>query len=1136
MQVDEHLAGLSDRLRHLITPMSALAPDRLTAMVTGVHDGRTTLIQYQQSTAHREGDIEAKMAEIRTRYDAEVTQAQIRSQEWATAAWASHANAEKYAQMTAVLGAAASDELRTRDRTIMALTHECRSLTDTTANWEQSALQAYHEVRESALQNTQMLHTTEEQMTHCRVELEAAAQHARESQSASDTLRELQACIPQAQRSFQHLKTRADHYYQFATDEQLALSSTRAHSELLRTEFQQLEQRTHTGIPEEINALRSQWERGRAELCDEHAEIALLQSRVVDAEQARDANSSNNNFDFRGVQELDNRNRDLTRRVAELEDENKDIKSQNATLEQTNASIRGRLAFLDDDRNQLRDMNSELRDKNSELESSLEQERASRIAEMARAAAEQPTGTPSSGGPDTVPRQHPESPEDKQNRILELLLSMSTRLNTMGFLDEQRHEELKALCSAWDETESNPAATVSPRVQTTTSLVQTMPSNIMTSTPIAPVPAIAPSASSMPSLVHSLPLPSASSMPSLVHSLPLPSASLPSSTVPCGPLLGPQLPLLGSSSAIGTSHSAQMTSLQPELSRDAGLAALSSTAPRETSNFVPRETATTVTALTTSLTTMARAGDKVLNVVSSRGMTAGQRIRIGTGIFEEAIIAGFGSIVLETPLRMDHQVGETVTVVDNVATVPHVRLDDLHGEASDSEDQRQRIREDTSESSQSGKNVKEYKKTVKIPKLPTRRHEQPNFHADLVDNVLQASTRHDDKEAGFLNEVLTWDKNTPDSTIDKVPRRFIMMDRAVKPELQRVCKGNEALAQEIERKRTELQIANKKMTTRRLLFMVYSNLSTDKNMLEVCTLRHLTDIQYEQYGDENAEQFWHKWLTTLGRMNFPLSDNHKRDLLYTELRKSEGLKLHLVKYTDTPLDDRTYDQLAGIMNKWLSETKEEKLLKAEMRDTKPRAHPAVRHKNDREDKGGKDRGKGKPDKDAEKPEKAQAKADPKGKGKGKDGKKGKAKGKQDGTPVPEIPWPKTAEERKKVKCAYFQTKFNGGYTCPRGDSCGFDHTECASKKEYLRLPKPRRLTPPGTPTQTPAQSAVPSPTSTPGTTPTMTPRDGMEATGTRKTGTSEKRSENKTPVQCPYGANCKGAPSPVGDGSCKNLH
>ena len=110
-----------------------------------------------------------------------------------------------------------------------------------------------------------------------------------------------------------------------------------------------------------------------------------------------------------------------------------------------------------------------------------------------------------------------------------------------------------------------------------------------------------------------------------------------------------------------------------------------------------------------------------------------------------------------------------------------------------------------------------------------------------------------------------------------------MMNRALKPELLRACKGNEVLAQEIERKRAELLIKNKELTARRLLYMVYCNLSTDKNMLEVCTIRHLTDIKFEHYGDGEAEQFWHKWATTLGRMNFPLSGDHKRDLLYTAI-------------------------------------------------------------------------------------------------------------------------------------------------------------------------------------------------------------------------------------------------------------
>ena len=70
----------------------------------------------------------------------------------------------------------------------------------------------------------------------------------------------------------------------------------------------------------------------------------------------------------------------------------------------------------------------------------------------------------------------------------------------------------------------------------------------------------------------------------------------------------------------------------------------------------PRETTVTTLAPATTLTSTARAGDKVIKVRSSYGLRVGQRIRIGTGLtLEEATIAGFGSIVLETPLSMDHE-------------------------------------------------------------------------------------------------------------------------------------------------------------------------------------------------------------------------------------------------------------------------------------------------------------------------------------------------------------------------------------------------------------------------------------------------------------------------------------------------
>ena len=40
-----------------------------------------------------------------------------------------------------------------------------------------------------------------------------------------------------------------------------------------------------------------------------------------------------------------------------------------------------------------------------------------------------------------------------------------------------------------------------------------------------------------------------------------------------------------------------------------------------------------------------------------------------------------------------------------------------------------------------------------------------------------------------------------------------------------------------------------------------------------------------------------------------------------------------------------------------------------------------------------------------------------------------------------------------MKCAWFQTKYNGGYNCIYGDRCHDVHEECASFEEYQALPK-----------------------------------------------------------------------------------
>ena len=99
-------------------------------------------------------------------------------------------------------------------------------------------------------------------------------------------------------------------------------------------------------------------------------------------------------------------------------------------------------------------------------------------------------------------------------------------------------------------------------------------------------------------------------------------------------------------------------------------------------------------------------------------------------------------------------------------------------------------------------------------------------------------------------------------------------------------------------------------------------------------MRHLTDINFDHYGDSKADQFFHQFMSVLVKLDVPLDMNHKRDLLHHEMRKSSALMIPLLKYDDTPKDDRTFEQLVGIFNRHLEHVREDQQLKKEQQAEK----------------------------------------------------------------------------------------------------------------------------------------------------------------------------------------------------------
>ena len=136
--------------------------------------------------------------------------------------------------------------------------------------------------------------------------------------------------------------------------------------------------------------------------------------------------------------------------------------------------------------------------------------------------------------------------------------------------------------------------------------------------------------------------------------------------------------------------------------------------------------------------------------------------------------------------------------------------------------------------------------------------------------------------------------------------------------------------------KTKLELNEKKksITTRRLLAIAYSQLSTDNYMMEVVNLRTLTDMKWEEYGDRYAKDFYFDWIDRAGRIDNPLDVKHKQKLLLTEVKKSHAMKYEVAAYKRLPEKEQTYDELLRVYRRWLKESKDDQRLVIENRHSK----------------------------------------------------------------------------------------------------------------------------------------------------------------------------------------------------------
>lgn len=198
-----------------------------------------------------------------------------------------------------------------------------------------------------------------------------------------------------------------------------------------------------------------------------------------------------------------------------------------------------------------------------------------------------------------------------------------------------------------------------------------------------------------------------------------------------------------------------------------------------------------------------RRGDSRIEVASNVGFARGQTIRVGIGIYaEENRVAALGSLITDDPIRGDHPAGVPVVVIGE-------------GQHPTAEPQRPiggrtaaRV-EDEDEDDDDGMQ----QKAVLCPVLPEYRSEQRQYHLSLLEAVLAVSRRKHKKELEFLDTALTTKPDDEVLSERNTQKCLVKFDRSLRVSLEKSCKNNHLLAEDIRQKKLRLSTMGEMMSS-----------------------------------------------------------------------------------------------------------------------------------------------------------------------------------------------------------------------------------------------------------------------------------------------------------------------------------
>ena len=145
---------------------------------------------------------------------------------------------------------------------------------------------------------------------------------------------------------------------------------------------------------------------------------------------------------------------------------------------------------------------------------------------------------------------------------------------------------------------------------------------------------------------------------------------------------------------------------------------------------------------------------------------------------------------------------------------------------------------------------------------------------------------------------------------------YVKLDRAMLPALEKAIKGHPEIEREVQQWRHNLDMKGKLISFRRIIWIIYDQLTIDDDLFDIIGIKHLTNLRWPSKDTVDTVGPWlDHWIRISNMIDPAPPMRQKRDLLWQEVKKSNRLKLYLVKYRDTPKDDGLFDTLVAAIRK-----------------------------------------------------------------------------------------------------------------------------------------------------------------------------------------------------------------------------